>query len=663
MLKNAKIGTRLLLLTGLMSFLIITMGVVGYYCISISSRTIIEMSDVDGRIAEQASRLMSEVLGMRRYEKDLFMSIDSQDKRGESFKKWGAHYEAATKALKSLETALQTSKEKDSVKTMNDSLSLYYSGFTKVYGDIEAGRIKTPQEANTAITQYKDAINNTEATAENFFNEGIGRFASAKKTVAGISLKAKTFIGIIGLLSVSIGFIVSFLVGRSITRPLIETIKISNKMAEGDLTSDIAVNSTDETGQLLSSFSEMDKSFNKIIGTIVTSANDLVSIVDILRMRAQKAEDGASTQADQAAQISTAAEEMTHTITDIAKNASEASDTSSRAMATASQGLQVADGAVEIVNRVHNSTMDLASMVEKLNGRAAEVGDIVTVITDIADQTNLLALNAAIEAARAGEQGRGFAVVADEVRKLAERTIKATAEISDRIGTIQSESENTSKSMNEASVEVTKANEFIKNVGDSLHRIVNEVQTVKDQITQIATAVDQQSAAAEQVAGNIGKTSTISREVQVISKDVIHEVNGLSKTAEQLRNFTSGFKVKGHGLMILDLAKTDHRLFMGKISSCLRGDSTIDPSQLPDDRSCRFGKWYFGEGEQICGRFRAFKELNEPHKKIHAMAKEAVQARNMGDNAKADRIYNNMEDVSDEIASLIDGLKNECGQK
>ncbi|WP_333656178.1 CZB domain-containing protein, partial [Dissulfurispira sp.] len=117
---------------------------------------------------------------------------------------------------------------------------------------------------------------------------------------------------------------------------------------------------------------------------------------------------------------------------------------------------------------------------------------------------------------------------------------------------------------------------------------------------------------------------------------------------------------KGNELMILDLAKTDHRVFVGKIASCLKGDLALDPSQLPDHHNCRFGKWYFGEGMQMCGNLPSFKAVNDPHVRIHALAKEAVSAHNSGDKLKAERLYKEMENISDQIGSLLDGIKREC---
>ncbi len=336
---------------------------------------------------------------------------------------------------------------------------------------------------------------------------------------------------------------------KKIAKPLSELTEKVEQISSGNLKVTIKNTANDEVGILAQNMNKMVQSFSNMINGILTSANNVVSTVDILRNRAEKTTEGARNQSGQASQIATAAEEMSQTITDIAKNASVASESSSEAMETATKGKEVADGAVKTVNRVYTSTVELATMVEKLNNRASEIGDIVTVIKDIADQTNLLALNAAIEAARAGEQGRGFAVVADEVRKLAERTVKATTEITDKISTVQSESEQTMKSMEDASGEVTKATDYIRQVGDSLNHIVVAVQKVRDQITQIATAVDEQSAASEEVAKNIEKTSTISKDMERMSDDVMHQVNSLTKISEELRNSTAGFKTKGSELI------------------------------------------------------------------------------------------------------------------
>lgn len=316
------------------------------------------------------------------------------------------------------------------------------------------------------------------------------------------------------------------------------------KIANGDLTTRLETKNTDDIGQTIVQMNNMTESFNVMIKQVIASSKRVIETVEVLKSRANQTTSGAREQSMQASQIATAAEEMSQTITDIARNASVASETSAEAMDTANKGKDVADGAVTTVNGVYTSTVELASMVDKLNNRVGEIGDIVTVIKDIADQTNLLALNAAIEAARAGEQGRGFAVVADEVRKLAERTIKATAEISEKISAVQVESEQTTKSMEEASLQVNKATNYIRELGEALNQIVESVLRVRDQITQIATAVDEQSAASEEVARNIEKTSAIAKNMENMAQEVMNEVTNLTKVSDDLKTTVSSFRIR-----------------------------------------------------------------------------------------------------------------------
>jgi len=334
-------------------------------------------------------------------------------------------------------------------------------------------------------------------------------------------------------------------IARKITRPLRQMGDVVEKMAGGDLSARMDdCHTGDEVGVLAQSMNRMVSSFNTMVADILASANGVVSTVGVMTSKVEETALGAQHQSAQASTIAAAAEEMSQTINDIAKSAQTASSTSSEAMQVAEEGKRVADGAVTTVNAVREATMELARMVATLNGRVEEIGNIVTVINDIADQTNLLALNAAIEAARAGEQGRGFAVVADEVRKLAERTIAATGEISKKVKAVQGESQRTNKSMEQASEKVSEATSFIKGAGDSLVRIAEGVQRTRDEITQMATAVEEQSATSEEIARNIEGTTVIARQIEKNSGEVLSDVRGLSGIAAKLNASVSGFKIR-----------------------------------------------------------------------------------------------------------------------
>ncbi len=653
MLKNLKIGVRLGLGFGVVLFLTVIILILGLYKmgqINDKLNRVVNINNVKMDNANTAAKAILSISNNLRITNNDAAKIAQKDAIEANKKIYGDAL-AKLKQMEDTKDGIQAIKNvEDAVVPAKDAnekfMELYIANKTA-----EAGAVLM----NESIPLTQKISDQFDKLIKYEQQRNLTRYEEAKQAYGNAELLMVIF----GVAALIIGITISIVTSRLITVPLRDIIGKVEELAGGNLRVSIDSGRGDEIGSLSRSMGRMVQSFNQMINHILVSANSVALTVDVLRIDADKSAEGAKEQSGQAAQIATAAEEMSQTISDIARNASVSSDTSAEAMNLARSGQEVANNAVETVNRVYTSTVELATMVEKLNSRSSEIGDIITVIKDIADQTNLLALNAAIEAARAGEQGRGFAVVADEVRKLAERTIKATTEISDKIGAVQTESTHTQKSMSEASEEVTKATQYIRNVGDSLESIVGAVQNVRDQINQIATAVDEQSAASEEVAKNIEKTSNIAKEMESTSEEVMTSVNGLLNIAEELRGAAGVFVTEGGQLIMCDTARLDHRMFVAKVSAHLKGTMKLDASKLPDHHKCRFGKWYDTLGHELCGNLPSYKTINAPHERIHALAKDAVTAYSSGDNEKALRIYGEMESVSKQITDLLENIKRE----
>lgn len=247
-------------------------------------------------------------------------------------------------------------------------------------------------------------------------------------------------------------------------------------------------------------------------------------------------------QVGQIDQSSAAAVEMSQSITGVARNTSDTSDATKESVEVAAAGKKVVEetvsGMLTIVRKVEEST----KMMSELGVSSKQIGEIVNVITDIADQTNLLALNAAIEAARAGEHGRGFAVVADEVRKLAEKTGKATDEVSVMINKIQKDINSTLESMNESRLRVENGVQFAGMAKDSLGKIVHVSEQCRHMVQMIATATTEQSTALEELSNNINFFSKVTKGTQENVKEIYGEITELSQLVNEVKAHVSWFK-------------------------------------------------------------------------------------------------------------------------
>jgi methyl-accepting chemotaxis protein len=350
------------------------------------------------------------------------------------------------------------------------------------------------------------------------------------------------FIGI-SVVAAAVMLLTGFWVTRSISRPLGE-LRSAIETAERsrDLGARINIDSSDEIGQVAKAYQAMMDRFRNIIGDVRSTCEHLQGYATQLASTTELTREGVTVQTRETDQVATATTEMTHAIEEVSRNAHQAADAANNANIETEKGNRVLEDAIGAIHSLSERIDAAGQVIRRVETDSAAIGSVLDVIRGIAEQTNLLALNAAIEAARAGEQGRGFAVVADEVRSLAQRTQESTQEIQGMIERLQDGARQAVRSMADGSEEMERTVAQAGRAGESLNAIAQAVALINDMNTQIASATEEQMAVSQEISRNVVNISDVAKssehsvgEVEVASRELRTEASKLTALVSEFR--------------------------------------------------------------------------------------------------------------------------------
>ncbi|EHY9870425.1 HAMP domain-containing protein [Vibrio vulnificus] len=453
------------------------------------------------------------------------------------------------------------------VDRFNQEFKAVYSEITSLLATLEnAQRRQLTNEAESLFTKYEKAANSV--TSLIFArNEGIKtldtigpqvaqRIASLRESIASSMEQAAeqanenaeqsiTFLYGIAVIAIVIGLLFSFVITRSLIVKVQRTTNVLQDIAqgEGDLTIRVPTSGNDELDVLAGHYNTFAGKLQHTIRQMSEAAAQMLQAAEILALKARDTQSEVREQQSQAQVAASAMTEMSASAQEVSASAQQAADLSQSTADSATQGSKVVMEATQSMQKLNEQIASAGDTVEQLRADSEQIGTVLDVIRSIAEQTNLLALNAAIEAARAGEQGRGFAVVADEVRSLASRTQESTEEIQSIIGSLQQRAELANKAMHQSRQSAEQTAEQVHSAESALTSITGYITQINDSIGQISTAANQQAIASDEVSVNVNNMSDISEKTLVQSSETTESAQAMKRLGEQVNQLLKQFKV------------------------------------------------------------------------------------------------------------------------